>query len=485
MEKIQSQNFLGEAKLGKLMLKFSIPCVLSLLVSALYNIVDQIFIGNSELSALGNAATGVVFPVFVIAQAFAWCIGDGCAAYLNISQGKGDKQTLHKTVGGCVTVTLIVSGVLLAVFYPLKTNLLYLFGASENSISYAVKYFDIIVAFFPVFMLSNMLNSVIRADGSPAFSMASMLAGAVTNIALDPAFIFGCKWGMAGAAWATVAGQTVSFAISIAYFFKSKTFKLKAKSFVPSPKAVLPAVRLGISTFITQMTIVIVAVVSNVMLVKYGALSEYGKDIPIAVIAIENKVYTIVINIVVGVILGCQPVIGFNLGCGNYGRVKKLYLYILAVTLAVGAVATVLFEACPSAIVGIFGTPDGGQNISPELYREFGVKIFRVFLMLIMFTCTVKMTSIFFQALGKPVLAIIASLVRDIVCFVPLVCTLPLAMGIDGCLWAAPIADAIAMAVTVALTIVCFRDFNKTAKNRISADICAVECELKDENTAD
>lgn len=482
MGKIKSQNFLGEAKLVKLMLKFSVPCVLSLLVSALYNIVDQIFIGNSELSALGNAATGVVFPVFVIAQAFAWCIGDGCAAFLNIRQGKGDSGKLHKTVGGCITVTLIISGILLAVFYPLKTRLLYLFGASDNSIGYAVQYFDIIVAFFPVFMLSNMLNSVIRADGSPAFSMASMLAGTVTNIALDPAFIFGCNWGMAGAAWATVAGQTVSLVISIAYFFKSKTFRLALRSFIPSFKAVAPAVKLGISTFITQMTIVVVAVVSNVMLVKYGALSVYGKDIPIAVIAIENKVFTIVINIVVGVILGCQPIIGYNLGCENYGRVKKLYLYILAVTVAVGAVATVLFEACPSAIVGIFGTPDGGQDISPELYREFGVKTFRIFLMFILFTCTVKMTSIFFQAIGRPVLAIIASLVRDIVCFVPLVCTLPIAVGIDGCLWAAPIADGIAIIVTVALTIICFKDLDKKAKNAVSTDICADEREILSES---
>ncbi len=472
MEKISGQTYLGNAKLGKLMLKFSIPCVLSLLVGALYNIVDQIFIGNSELSTLGNAATGVVFPVFVVAQAFAWCVGDGCAAYLNICQGKGEADKIHKTVGGAIVFTVLCSAALLAVFFPLKTKLLYLFGASEKSIDYAVEYFDIVVGFFPVFMLSNMLNSVVRADGSPSFAMASMLTGAIANIALDAAFIFGLKMGMGGAAWATVIGQTAALAVSTVYFFRSKTFKLKLKSFIPSVKAVAPAVKLGFSTFITQMTIVVIAVVSNVMFVKYGSVSEYGKDIPIAVIAIENKVFTVVINIVVGIILGCQPIIGYNMGSGNYSRVKKLYLYILACCLAVGAVATVLFQTCPSAILGIFGTPDGEQDINPTLYGEFGVKTFRIFLMFIAFTCVVKMTSIFFQAAGKPVLAVIASLIRDIVCFLPLVCSLPVSMGINGVLWAAPVADAVAFLVTAVLCFICFKDINRRQKNEIEPHIC-------------
>lgn len=191
MDQTENAQLLGKEKISKLMLKFSIPCVLSLLVSALYNIVDQIFIGNSELSALGNAATGVVFPIFIIAQAFAWCFGDGCAAYLSIFQGKKDTQNAPKSIGTGIVVTLASALVLMAVFFPLKTPLLTLFGASENSIGYAVEYFNIILAFFPVYMVSNMMNAVIRADGSPAWSMASMLAGALTNIILDPVFIIG------------------------------------------------------------------------------------------------------------------------------------------------------------------------------------------------------------------------------------------------------------------------------------------------------
>ena len=465
-------RFLGEASLIKLMLKFSVPCVLSLLVSALYNIVDQIFVGNSELSVLGNAATGVVFPIFIIAQAFAWWIGDGCAAYLNISQGQKNSRNAHKAIGTGLICTVAASLVLMAVFYPLQRQILLTFGATADgctpdgefipgSIDYAVKYFNIILGFFPLFMAMNMMNGVVRADGSPGWSMASMLAGALTNIALDPLFIYAFKWGMAGAAWATVIGQTVSFAISLFYFiFKTKTFKLTLKSFIPDFKQFSHPVKLGLSSFITQMTIVIISLVCNIMLKRYGALSVYGENIPISIIAIESKVFTVVINIVVGIVLGCQPIIGYNIGAKKTERVKKLYIYILLSTLAVGLISTVLFEAAPSAVVAIFGKPDPEQ-VNPDYYWQFGVKVFRIFLMLVTFTCTIKMTSIFFQAAGKPVFAIVASLVRDIILFVPLICVMPIFFGIEGILWSAPIADFIAMIISVVLTLV----FMESLKN--------------------
>ena len=454
MNQSESGQFLGTEKIPKLMLKFSIPCVLSLLVSALYNIVDQIFIGNSELSALGNAATGVVFPIFIIAQAFAWCFGDGCAAYLNICQGKGDTQSSHKAIGTGILVTLFSSLVLMAVFFPLKTQLLGLFGASDNSIGMAVEYFNIILAFFPVYMLSNMMNAVIRADGSPAWSMASMLLGAVINIILDPVMIFGFHWGMTGAAFATVIGQCVSIIISLIYFFRTKTFKLSKRSFIPDFKAFGGALKLGASSFITQMTIVIISLVCNIMLAKYGALSQYGVDIPIAIIGIESKVFTVVINLVVGIVLGCQPIIGYNIGAKNYGRVRQLYKSILMCTLIIGVASTMLFELAPQAVVGIFGTPTNIPN--PEDYWIFAEKTFRIFLSLVTFTCTIKMTSIFFQAVGKPIQAVVSSMIRDIICFIPLILILPNFFGIEGILFAAPIADFIAMIVAVALTAAFF-----------------------------
>lgn len=449
----------GTEKLSKLMLKFSIPCVLSLLVSALYNIVDQIFIGNSELSTLGNAATGVVFPFFIIAQAFAWCFGDGCAAYLNICLGKKDMQSADKAIGTGVTVTLLTSLLLIAVGYPLKAPLLTLFGASENSLGMAIEYLDVILAFFPFFMPSNMMNSVIRADGSPACSMASMLAGAVVNIVLDPLFIFGFHWGMAGAAWATVLGQLVSFLICVWYFFRTKTFRLHPRSFLPDFRAFAGALKLGISSFITQMTILVIVLVSNRMLVRYGAVSQYGVDIPIAVMGIESKVFTVVINIVVGIVLGCQPIIGYNIGAGNYARVKRLFRSILLCTVAVGLAATLLFVLAPHAVARLFGTPTNIPN--PDDYWLFAEKTFRIFLSLTTFTCIVKVSSIFFQAAGKPVRAVVASMVRDILCFIPLILILPRFFGIEGILYAAPAADLLAMLVSGALMIGYFRQLGK------------------------
>ena len=464
MNQSETSQFLGKENIAKLMLKFSIPCVLSLLVSALYNIVDQIFIGNSELSALGNAATGVVFPIFIIAQAFAWCFGDGCAAYLNICQGKKDTQSAHKAIGTGMMITLLTSVVLMAIFFPLKTPLLTLLGASENSIGMAVEYFHIILAFFPVYMLSNMMNAVIRADGSPAWSMTSMLLGAITNILLDPLFIFGRHWGMKGAALATVIGQFVSFVISFLYFFRTKTFRLTKKSFIPDFHAFAGALKLGTSSFITQMTIVVISLVCNIMLAKYGAISPYGIDIPIAIIGIESKVFTVVINLVVGIVLGCQPIIGYNMGAKNYGRVKKLYISILLCTVVIGGISTLLFELAPQAVAGIFGTPTNIPN--PEDYWIFAEKTFRIFLSLVTFTCILKMTSIFFQAVGKPVQAVLSSLIRDIVCFIPLILILPKFFGIEGILFAAPIADFIAVIVAAALTAAFLRTLKTTPPDK-------------------
>ncbi len=459
MKNQQNSEYLGKDEISKLMVKFCIPCVLSLLVSALYNIVDQIFVGNSELSTLGNAATGVVFPIFIIAQGFAWYFGDGSAAYINIHQGKGDTDKIHKCVGTGMTFTVIISVVLLAVFYPLKTQILTLFGASENSIGYAVEYFNIILGFFPIYMLSNMINAVVRADGSPSWSMLSMLAGAVVNIILDPVFIFACKWGMSGAAWATVIGQCVSFVISIVYLFRTKTFKLTVKSLIPDFKTYGEAFKLGLSSLITQMTIVVISLVCNIMLAKYGSMSKYGADIPIAVIGIESKVFTVIINIVVGIVLGCQPIIGYNMGARNFDRIKKLYCSVLLCTVIVGAIATILFEAAPDLVVGMFGKPTNIPN--PDDYWEFARKTFRIFLALVTFTCTIKMSSIFFQAVGKPVFAVLTSLIRDIICFVPLICVLPIFYGVDGILVSAPIADSLAMIVTAGLTLSFLRGIKK------------------------
>ena len=460
----QSSTYLGEEKINKLMLKFSIPCIMSLLVSSLYNIVDQIFIGNSELSTLGNAATGVVFPIFIIAQAFAWCFGDGCAAFLNICQGKNDAEGAHRAIGASITVAFLSGVLMMALIYPFKEPILTLFGASENTLAYSIEYLDVVLAMVPIFILCNMMNSVIRADGSPTWAMLSMIAGAVTNIILDPVFIFGLKWGMKGAALATVIGQGVTFIITLIYFRNTKTFKLVKSSFIPRLKSIKDVVELGISTFFTQVAIVIVAILSNVQLAKFGALSKYGADIPIAIIGIQSKIFTVVINLVVGIALGCQPITSFNMGAKKYDRVKELYGKIMACSLIIGVIFTLIFELVPSFVIGLFGTPSNIPN--PAEYWEFGVKTLRIFLSLISISCIIKMNSIFFQAVGKPIHALVASMIRDVLCFVPLILILPAFFpDVEIILYAAPISDVIAMVVTAVLSISFIKSLHAPAES--------------------
>ena len=469
-EKKGSTASLGEEKINKLMLRFSIPCIMSLLVSSLYNIVDQIFIGNSELSTLGNAATGVVFPVFIIAQAFAWCFGDGCAAYLNICQGRNDSENAHKAIGASISLAFLSGLVMMAVIYAFKTPILTIFGASENTMDYAVEYLNVVLAMMPIFILCNMMNSVIRADGSPTWAMLSMLTGAIINIILDPVFIFGLRLGMTGAALATIIGQAATFLMTLIYFMNTKTFKLTKTSFIPRISAVKEVISLGFSTFITQLAIVIVAILSNVQLAKYGALTKFGADIPIAIIGIQSKVFTVVINLVVGIVLGCQPIISFNMGAKKYDRVKELYKKIIISALAIGISFTALFQLAPQFVISLFGTPSNVPN--PEDYWEFGIMTMRIFLSLICISCVIKVNSIFFQAVGKPVQAAITSMVRDILCFVPLIIILPLISGgVEAILWAAPISDFIAMVVTAILSVSFIKSLRKTETAEVSEEV--------------
>lgn len=464
---MESNNkYLGEEKVSKLLLKFSIPCILSLLISSLYNIVDQIFIGNSELGYLGNAAMSIVFPITIISVAFAWAIGDGSAAFLSLCQGRKDTKNAHIAIGNGILINFIISIIFVILGFLFMNQLLFLFGASKVTLPIAVDYFTIILIFIPVYMLANGMNAIIRADGSPGFSMASTLIGAITNIILDPLFIFGFKWGISGAAWATVIGQCLSLIASIIYFTKTKTFKLSWSSFKIHFEIFSNVIKLGVSTFITQMSIVVISLVCNIMLAKYGAMSKYGADIPIAVIGICMKVFTIVINIVIGVVLGAQPILGYNYGAKQYDRVRKTFQLVMISTVIVGLVSMLLFELCPSVIIKMFGTES-------ELYMEFAVKTFRIFLFFIVFTCIIKVSSIFFQAVGNPIKASIISLTRDIVCFVPLVIILPIYIGVEGALYAAPVADVIGIIITIILLILFFKKLGNegTSTNLENAQI--------------
>lgn len=463
---------LGEAKISKLLLKFSVPCVMGLLISALYNIVDQIFIGNSELGYLGNAATGVSFPIICIANAFAWCVGDGAASYLSICAGRKDTDSAHKCVGTGITTTFIISIVLLTICEIFAAPLMKVFGASEQTMEMAIEYFRIVVAFFPFYLLLNVMNSMIRADGSPAYAMIAMLTGAIINIVLDPVFIFVLKWGIAGAAWATAIGQVASFIVCSVYFFRPKNFVLTKRSFTPDKAILRNTVSLGAATFVTQISIVVLSLVCNMTLAHYGAKSEYGPDIPISVFSIQTKVYTVVCNIVTGIVLGGQPIFGYNYGAKKMERVRETYKIVLTSTVVVGLVSTLVFQFCPEVVIGIFGSGNA-------LYQEYAVKTFRIYLSFMTITCLVKMTAVFFQSIGKSVHAVVASLIRDIVCFTPLAIVLPHMMegktagsGINGILYAAPIADIVAIIVVLGLTVSFFRDIrNNTVREHVEEGI--------------
>lgn len=452
-----SNHYLAEEKIGKLMMKFSIPCIMSLLVSALYNIVDQIFIGRG-VGYLGNGATNVVFPITIIALAIALMIGDGCAAFLSICQGQKDSDSAHKSVGNAVTLLIGASLVLTLLFVVLREQILAGFGATENNIAYAREYFQYIVIGIPFFIFGNAMNSIIRADGSPQFAMLSTLIGCIINVILDPIAIFVLGWGMKGAALATIIGQIVTAICAVYYLLHTKSFKLNKSSFVLHGTMLKKILPLGISSFLTQVSIVIIMGVMNNTLVKYGAMSKYGADIPLTVVGIVMKVFQIVISVVVGIAAGSQPIVGYNYGAGEFERVKKIYLTMIKAEIIVGVIATICFEVFPLQITNIFGSEDG-------LYSEFAVLAFRIYLCTMILCCVQKATSIFLQSIGKPFMSLGLSLLRDFILSVPLILMIPRIFGVTGALYSAPIADAISIVVVVIMMRATFKELS-TMKRR-------------------
>lgn len=438
-----ANQYLAEEKISKLLLRFSIPCIMSLLVSSLYNIVDQIFIGRG-VGYLGNGATNVVFPITIISLAIALMLGDGSAAYLSLCQGKKDTKSGNKSMGN-VVMLLLASGLLMAIIFAiLKSQILIAFGATPNNLSYANEYFDFIILGIPFFVIGNGLNSIIRADGSPQFAMITTLVGCIINVILDPVAIFALHMGMKGAAIATIAGQIVTAVCGIFYIlFKAKSFKLSLKNMIPDMDIIRRFVPLGISSFLTQISIVVIMGVMNNVLVKYGAMSKYGADIPLTVVGIVMKVFQIVVSICIGIAAGSQPIVGYNYGAGQYRRVKELFTTIIKAEAIVGAISLFMFEVFPLQITSIFGSEDG-------LYNEFAVLSFRVFLSMIILTCIQKSTSVFLQSLGKPVMSMGLSLLRDFILSVPLAIILPMFFGVEGALLSGPVADIV---TTVAVLI--------------------------------
>lgn len=446
---MERNHFMERENVGKLLVKFSVPCIMSLLVSSLYNIVDQIFIGQG-IGYLGNGATNVVFPVTVIALAMALMVGDGCAACLSLCQGCKDTEGAHKSVGNAVVI-LALAGIIFTICLTVfKEPFLYAFGATKNNFSYAREYFNFIIIGIPFFMFSNGINSIIRADGSPQFAMISTLIGAVINVILDPITIFVFHWGMMGAAVATITGQIVSALLAVYYLCHMKSVEMKKESFKLKGTISKKVLSLGTSSFLTQISIVAIMAAMNNMLVIYGARSRFGADIPLTVVGIVMKVFQIVIAFSVGIAAGSQPIIGYNYGAGLNLRVKKIFKLMIAAETCVGLISMILFECFPMEIIKLFGNENA-------LYNEFAVMAFRIYLCTIVLCCIQKSTSIFLQALGKPFLSMGLSLLRDFILSVPLVLVLPGLFGVKGALYSAPAADIISFFAVIGAVVYVFR----------------------------
>ncbi len=462
----KSNAFLEQERIPVLMRKYSVPCIISLVVAALYNIVDQIFIANAEyLGSYGNAANTVVFPLTVVALAIAVMIGDGACAFVSISLGADTKRNAAQSVGNAIVLCLGNSLILTAVYLLAAEPILTFFGGKVNDETYACakEYFFWISLGLPFYMFGQAMNPIIRSDGSPRFAMISTVAGAVTNIILDPIFIFPFRMGMMGAAIATVAGQILTAGLAVCYLFHMKAVKLDKSSFSLNRDLIRKFLPLGITSFLSQISLVIsMAAVQN-MCTKYSALDpvfgqlEYAQ-IPLAVLGIVMKFFQIAISISVGLAAGSIPVVGYNTGAGRKDRVKTLFTLLLTWEAVIGFIALLIVELMPRQLIGIFGA----GNESPY-YTNFAIRCFRIYLCMMPLAMVNKGTFIFLQALGKAGLSMALSMVREILFGVFLPILLPRIFGLDGLLYFFPAADILTFILTLIIVSHVYRELGTSS----------------------
>lgn len=456
----KEENILGTEKIGKLMIKFAIPCIISMLVNSLYNIVDQIFIGQG-VGYLGNGATNVVFPLTMICLAFALMLGDGSSAFLSLKLGEKKKEEAEKGVANGLIAVIVIAILFCICTLAFLPQLLNLFGCTDNLRQYALDYGYIIALGLPFTMIGVSLNSIIRADGNPKYSMISMVSGAVLNTILDPIFIFILHMGVKGAAIATVISQFVTFVLNILYVRRFQTITISRATLKPDFAIMRKIAMLGVSSFITQMSYVAVVAVENNLLKKYGTISKFGADIPITVLGIVMKVNQILTSIILGIAVGSQPILGYNYGAEKYDRVKSTLKRILLLGVTVSTVAFILFQTIPDKLISIFGSSDD------PLYSEFACLSFRIYLALCILNGVQIPSGIFFQAIGKSVKSAVLSLSRQIILLIPSMIILSGIFGIQGVLYGGPCADAIAFLISVILLI--FEVKNLENKHTVSS----------------
>lgn len=437
---------LGKDKISKLLLAFSVPCVISMLINSVYNIVDQIFIGKG-VGTLGNAATNVIFPLVIIFNAIAGLIGNGAAANLSLKLGENDKKSAGKSIGQAVTLSVIVSVVISILAYIFLPQLVYLFGCTDNVYQYAIDYGRIIIIGAPFMLIYSSLSNLIRADGSPKYSMIMLVIGAVINIILDPIFIFTFNMGVKGGAIATVIGQVISFIIAVAYLWKVKSVKI-AKDDFKLDKNSFKILSLGLSSFITQATILVLFIFMNNIMTKLGAQTKFGADIPLSVYGVISKINSLYISTVLGISIGAQPIIGFNYGAGNELRVKETIKKVLKINFVIGIIFNIIFVLFPRQLAGIFIS---SNDESYELFMEFATLMCRSFLLVMALNALEMTTSIVIQSLGKVAKSTAVTFIRQIILLIPisLILAFVFGKGIYGVLYAGCIADILCFIITI------------------------------------
>ncbi len=468
----KSNSFLETEPIPALMGRYALPCIISLLVAALYNIVDQIFIANaSYLGSYGNAANTVVFPLTVVALAVAVMIGDGCCAFVSLSLGANEREHAHRSIGNAILLC-VTGGLLLTALYLLfQDQLLTLFGGrvNEETFRQSKEYFFYITLGLPFYMFGQAMNPIIRSDGSPRFAMLSTLAGAVVNLVLDPLFIFVFRWGMMGAAVATVLGQLLTAALAVWYLRHMKAVALETSSFRLHGGLMKRYLPLGICSFLSQISLVAAMAAINNMIQTYGALDPiFGQaqyaQIPMAVVGIVMKFFQIVISIAVGMAAGCIPIVGYNMGAGRQDRARQLFTLLLVLEGAVGAVALVVAECFPGQLIALFGAANESVH-----YTQFAVRAFRVYLCMMIPACVNKATFIYLQSLGKALTSTLLSMVREVVFGVGFALLLPRFFGLDGVLYSMPVSDVLTFLLSAAVILYTYRRLGGPAQGGVPA----------------
>ena len=461
-------QFLGTEHIDRLMRQYAIPCIISLLVGALYNIVDQIFIANaSYLGSYGNAANTVVFPLTVVALAIAVMIGDGCCAFVSMALGRNETARAKRSVGNAVVLILVSSLALTAIYLIFADSIIAMFGGTVNkeTFHHSQEYFFYISLGVPFYMFGQAMNPIIRANRSPKFAMVSTLAGAAINIILDPIFIFGCKWGMMGAAVATVIGQVATAVLAVWYLLHMKIIRPASGDYSLQGNICRRMLTLGITSFLSQISLVAAMAAINNMLRKYGSLDAvFGQEqyaqIPMAVVGIVMKFFQIVISIVVGMAAGCIPIIGYNMGAGKKLRVRELFTRLLIAEALVGAVALVLAEGFPRQLIDIFGAAN-----ESSYYTDFAIKAFRTYLCMMILACINKACFIFLQATGKALASTLLSMFREVVFGVGFALLLPVFFGLDGVLYSMPVSDILTFLISAVIIVKTYQELKQEVRS--------------------